>query len=147
MPWGGIDFDQRRWTIPSTRMKAGQVHVVPLSSAAVKLLETMRPEQPSSADRVFSVGGATRSNMAMTMLLRRMKVDHATVHGFRSTFRDWAGDETSYPRELIEQALAHTISNKAERAYRRGTAIERRRELMEAWAAYLIHSSTDESVK
>ena len=75
--------------------------------------------------------------MAMTMLLRRMKVDNATVHGFGSSFRDWGGDKTSYPRELIEQALAHTISNKAERAYRRGTAIERRRDLMESWAMYL----------
>jgi integrase len=75
--------------------------------------------------------------MAMAMLLRRMGRGDITVHGFRSTFRDWAGDATSCPRELVEQALAHTISNKAERAYRRGTAVERRRELMEAWSTYL----------
>lgn len=135
--WGEIDLDQRLWTVPGTRMKAGQEHVVPLSRPAVELLESMRTGDPGSTDRIFAIGGATRSNMAMTMLLRRMKVDNATVHGFRSTFRDWAGDRTSYPRELIEQALAHTISNKAERAYRRGTAIERRRELMESWATFL----------
>lgn len=75
--------------------------------------------------------------MAMSMLLRRMSYSHITVHGFRSTFRDWAGDATDYPREIVEQALAHIIENKAERAYRRGTAIERRRELMEAWSAYV----------
>jgi integrase len=75
--------------------------------------------------------------MAMTMLLRRMKYGHVTVHGFRSTFRDWAGDCTKYPRELIEAALAHTIQNKAEKAYRRGTAVERRRNLMQDWADFI----------
>ena len=135
--WGEIDLDARLWTIPASRMKAAAEHVVPLSDAVVDLLKTLRPEKVAPADRVFSVAGAARSNMAMTMLLRRMKADHVTVHGFRSTFRDWAGDATNYPRELVEQALAHTIQNKAERAYRRGTAVERRRELMQAWAGYL----------
>lgn len=135
--WGEIDLGRRLWTVPASRMKARTEHVVPLSEQAIELLQTLQPDVPDPRDRVFSVAGATRSNIAMSMLLRRMKVDHATVHGFRSTFRDWAGDETSFPRELVEQALAHTISNKAERAYRRGTAIERRRELMELWATYL----------
>ena len=134
--WGEIDLDHKLWTVPASRMKARAEHVVPLSGSAIDILTGLRSETAQPQDRVFAVGGAIRSNMAMTMLLRRMNVD-ATVHGFRSSFRDWAGDETTFPRELIEQALAHTISNKAERAYRRGTAIERRRELMVSWDQYL----------
>lgn len=135
--WGEVDLANALWTVPAPRMKAGVEHVVPLSTQALTLLQALRPEEPKREDRVFSIAGATRSNMAMTMLLRRMKFGHVTVHGFRSTFRDWAGDATSYPRDLVEQALAHTIQNKAERAYRRGTAVERRRELMTDWADFL----------
>ncbi len=135
--WGEIDMDDRSWTVPSERMKAGEEHVVPLSAAAIALLRSVRPEAPKNTDIVFAVKGTPRSNMAMAMLLKRMEYGHATTHGFRSTFRDWAGDMTEYPRELIEQALAHTIQNKAERAYRRGTAIKRRMQLMEDWAGYL----------
>jgi integrase len=135
--WGEIDMVDRTWTIPGNRMKAGEEHVVPLSTAAIVLLESVRPQAPKDTDIVFGMKGAPRSNMAMAMLLKRMEYGHATTHGFRSTFRDWAGDMTEYPRELIEQALAHTIQNKAERAYRRGTAIKRRMQLMEDWAAYL----------
>lgn len=134
--WGEVDFKEKIWTVPAERMKAGVEHVVPLCDAALALLEALRPDEPNTGDLIFAVGGAAKSNMAMAMLLRRMKVD-VTTHGFRSTFRDWAGDATDFPRELIEQALAHTIENKAERAYRRGTAIERRRTLMAAWAKYL----------
>lgn len=136
--WGEIDMDRKLWTVPAERMKAGVEHVVPLSNAAVRLLQQLRPEKPPRDSRVFAVGGAPRSNMAMSMLLRRMKRHDITTHGFRSTFRDWAGDATNYPRELVEQALAHTIQNKAERAYRRGTAIERRRALMEDWSEFLL---------
>lgn len=135
--WGEIDLKQNLWTIPGSRMKAGVEHCVPLSESAAKLLTGLRPADPKPHQRVFEVRGVARSNMAMAMLLRRMKQGHITVHGFRSTFRDWAGDATSYPRELIEQALAHTIENKAERAYRRGTAIERRRALMQDWDDFL----------
>lgn len=135
--WGEIDLEAKLWTVPGHRMKAAAEHAVPLSNAAVELLKRIAPKEVKPDTRVFGVAGVPRSNMAMTMLLRRMKFGHVTVHGFRSTFRDWAGDATSYPRELVEQALAHTIGNKAERAYRRGTAIARRRELMEAWAEYL----------
>lgn len=134
--WGEIDFDQKLWTIPARRMKAGVEHVVPLSEAAIAILQTLKSEAPTETDTVFAVGGAARSNMAMAMLLRRMGLK-VTTHGMRSTFRDWAGDATEFPRDLVEQALAHTISNKAERAYRRGTAIERRRVLMDAWEKYL----------
>lgn len=136
--WGELDLDAGLWALPAHRMKAGVEHVVPLSGPAIELLKGLRPEEAEPGAKVFSVAGAARSNMAMTMLLRRMKAENATVHGFRSTFRDWAGDATNYPRELIEQALAHTIENKSERAYRRGTAVERRRELMQAWANYLL---------
>jgi integrase len=121
-------------------MKAGADHTVPLSGAALGVLERMRPAAPAASSSVFGISGAPRSNMAMTMLLRRMGRTNITVHGFRSTFRDWAGDATDHPRELVEQALAHTIANKAERAYRRGTAIERRRPLMEAWSLFLEES-------
>ncbi|WP_334656625.1 tyrosine-type recombinase/integrase [Sphingomonas panaciterrae] len=140
--WGEVDMAKKSWTVPAARMKAGAEHVVPLSQAALDLLKRVEPAivQPEAA--IFGVGGAARSNMAMAMLLRRMKHGDITTHGFRSTFRDWAGDATDYPRELIEAALAHTIQNKAERAYRRGTAIERRRELMERWAAYLGNTPT-----
>ncbi|WP_430386736.1 tyrosine-type recombinase/integrase [Blastomonas fulva] len=136
--WGEIDMDKAIWTVPASRMKAGAEHCVPLASSALELLSKSRPDKVEPATLVFAVGGAPRSNMAMAMLLRRMNYGHITVHGFRSTFRDWAGDATSFPRELVEQALAHTIQNKAERAYRRGTAIERRRELMQAWDDYLL---------
>lgn len=135
--WAEIDFERRIWTVPKERMKAGAEHAVPLSHAAIELLTNLKPPAANPKDRVFAVAGTARSNMAMAMLLRRMGFGHITVHGFRSTFRDWAGDGTEFPRELVEQALAHTITNKAERAYRRGTALERRRELMSAWATFL----------
>ena len=136
--WGEMDLNERLWTIPARRMKAGAEHIVPLSTAALALLENIKPVGIDPVAPVFAINGAARSNMAMAMLLRRMGRGEITVHGFRSTFRDWAGDATSYPRELVEQALAHTIQNKAERAYRRGTAIERRRDLMSAWASFLM---------
>jgi integrase len=135
--WAEIDLTDKLWRIPASRMKAGAEHVVPLSDAAVALLTKLRGERPNPAEPVFAIGGAARSNMAMAMLLRRMNYGHVTTHGFRSTFRDWAGDCTNHPREVIEAALAHTIQNKAEKAYRRGTAVERRRLLMREWADYL----------
>ncbi len=135
--WSEIDLDSKLWTVPASRMKAGAQHVVPLSNAAIELLRSIMPGKVTAEELVFAVGGAARSNMAMAMLLRRMGRSDFTTHGFRSTFRDWAGDKTEHPRELIEQALAHTIQNKAEAAYRRFTAIDRRRVLMEDWAMYL----------
>ncbi|GAA0439524.1 MULTISPECIES: tyrosine-type recombinase/integrase [Sphingomonas] len=135
--WGEIDCHQKLWTIPASRMKAGAEHIVPLSDAAMALLQSIRPDAMNPSEPIFAIAGAARSNMAMTMLLRRMGYGHVTTHGFRSTFRDWAGDTTTYPREIVEQALAHTIQNKAERAYRRGTAVDRRRQLMHDWAGYL----------
>jgi integrase len=136
--WAEVDLEAALWTIPAKRMKAGVQHVVPLSPPAIEMLRALKTDQSLPKDRIFAVAGVARSNMAMNMLLRRMKRDNVTTHGFRSTFRDWAGDETDYPRELIEQALAHSIQNKAERAYRRSTAIDRRRKLMDDWAFYLF---------
>ena len=135
--WGEIDFEEKQWRVPAARMKAGIEHIVPLADAALGMLERLKPDEIGPNDIVFAVGGTARSNMAMAMLLRRMGHNNITTHGFRSTFRDWAGDCTSHPREIIEAALAHTIQNKAEAAYRRGTAIERRRALMDEWAGYL----------
>lgn len=135
--WQEVDLHEGLWRIPASRMKAGVEHVVPLSDAAVALLTAISPEPRKPAAAIFSLNGNARSNMAMAMLLRRMNFDHVTVHGFRSTFRDWAGDCTQHPREVIETALAHTIQSKAEKAYRRGTAVERRRTLMQDWSNYL----------
>jgi integrase len=136
MRWDEIDLDKKVWTVPAHRMKAGREHRVPLSRRAAAILVRLTEQGPG--DFVFpgQGGGKPLSNMAMEMMLRRMKIENVTVHGFRSSFRDWAGNETSYPRELIETALAHIIGDKAEQAYRRGDALEKRRNLMETWAGY-----------
>jgi integrase len=134
--WSEMDLEAAIWKVPALRMKAGVEHAVPLSSAAILLLCSLHKTRVS--DHVFpgQKTGRPLSGMAMEMLLRRMKIENATVHGFRSSFRDWCGDETSFPREIAEAALAHKIGNEVEQAYRRGTAIEKRRRLMEVWAAY-----------
>lgn len=127
------------WTIPPERMKEGREHRVPLSRQALACLERVG----STKGLLFPGRGKTGklSNMAMDMLLRRMKQKPYTVHGFRSTFRDWAGDCTNFPREIAEAALSHSVGDAAERAYRRGDALERRRLLMESWANYLDDAS------
>ncbi|MEH6718855.1 MAG: integrase arm-type DNA-binding domain-containing protein [Aurantimonas endophytica] len=134
--WSEIDFEAGLWTIPAARMKAGREHVVPLTSEAVSILRQMA--EVSSIGFVFGGAkpGKPLSSMAMAMTLRRMKVD-VTPHGFRSSFRDFAGNETNAPREIAEEALAHTVGDAVERAYRRGAAIVRRRALMETWASFL----------
>ena len=134
--WSEVDLDKALWTIPANRMKAGREHRVPLPGQAVALLRELH--ELRTGDLVFpgQKRGKPLSVMAMDMLLRRMKVD-VTVHGFRSSFRDWCAEETSFPREVAEQALAHVVGDATERAYRRGDALEKRRELMEAWEAYL----------
>lgn len=134
--WTEIDLQAALWTIPAERTKAGREHRVPLSAAAMAVLE--RLAEGRTGDLVFpgAKTGSKLSSMAMEMLLRRMKVTGATVHGFRSSFRDWAGNETGFAREVAEAALSHVIGDKAEQAYRRGDALQKRRELMEAWANY-----------
>lgn len=137
LTWSEINFDQAIWTVPGERMKAGVQHQVPLSQRALTLLHRLKGDNAGATSYVFvSERKQPLSNMAMSMLLRRMEQGSITVHGFRSTFRDWAGEMTSFPREDIEMALAHTIGSKAERAYRRGKALEKRRELMAAWASF-----------
>ena len=131
--WGEVDLEKAIWTIPPARMKASKEHRVPLSPRAVEILEFLKPLNKTW---VFPAAkGGKLSGMAMTMVLRRMKVD-ATVHGFRSAFRDWAAECTGYAHEVCEMALAHVIGNKAEAAYRRGDLFEKRRRLMTDWAAY-----------
>jgi integrase len=134
--WSEIDLDKKIWTVPANRMKPGRVHRVPLSARAVSILKHLAV--PKSGDFVFPghSRGKSLSNMAMEMMLRRMNIEGATVHGFRSSFRDWAGNVTTFPREVTETALSHVIGDKAEQAYRRSDALEKRRKLMEAWASY-----------
>ena len=131
--WSEVDLAKAVWTVPAERMKAGREHRIPLSSRAVVILE-----ETKQLGGKYLFPGAQRdklSGMAMAMLLRRIKQD-VTVHGFRSTFRDWAAECTGYSHEVAEMALAHTISNAVERAYRRGDLFEKRRRLMVDWAAY-----------
>jgi integrase len=131
--WSEIDLGKAIWTIPADRMKAGKEHRVPLSPRALEILESLKP---LGSEWLFpGAKGGKLSGMAMTMLMRRMEVD-ATVHGFRSGFRDWAAECTGYAHEVAEMALAHTIENKVERAYRRGDLFEKRRRLMDDWATY-----------
>ena len=139
--WDEIDLDARIWTVPAARTKAAREHRVPLSDRAVTVLREMAAA--GHAEFVFPgrQSGHPLSGMAFEMLLRRMKSPY-TAHGFRSSFRDWAGNETGFPRELAEHALAHVIGDKAEQAYRRGDALERRRELMDAWARYCAGRET-----
>ena len=145
--WGEIDTEQALWVIPAERMKASKEHVVPLSPAALSLLQSL--PRIVGSDHIFpSTKGGRLSDMAMTSVIRRMNagteplwVDCAgkpiVAHGLRSTFRDWVGETTSFPREVIEHALAHQLKDRVEAAYSRGTALAKRRELMREWAIYL----------
>ena len=139
--WSEFDLDAGVWTIPAERMKAGKEHEVPLSKRAVELL-TELPRERGGYVFPGAKAKAPLSNMAMLELLRGMNSDGLTVHGFRSTFRDWAGDRTNFAREVIEHALAHRIKDKAEASYRRSAALEKRRKLMEAWAQYCSAPAT-----
>lgn len=131
--WGEVDVEKAVWTIPADRMKAGKEHRVPLSPRAIEILKSVKPLR---SNYLFpSDKGGKLSTMAMSMLLRRMKLD-CTVHGFRSAFRDWSAECTGYAHEVCEMALAHSIGNKAEAAYRRGDLFDKRRRLMNEWATY-----------
>jgi integrase len=132
--WSEIDRTHKLWVVPAERMKAGRPHRVPLSDRALKILD----ELPCEGDALFvgSKASAHMSNMAMAMLLKRVGREDITVHGFRSTFRDWAAEQTSYPNHVVEMALAHTIGDKVEAAYRRGDLLTQRARLMAEWARY-----------
>jgi integrase len=130
--WAEIDLAAKVWTIPAARMKAGVEHRVPLSARAAEILESLSKYR--SGDFVFP-GHRIGCPIGATSL-RKECLGAQTIHGFRSSFRDWAGNETNFPREVAEQALAHAIGDKSEQAYRRGDALEKRRALMEAWSSY-----------
>jgi integrase len=134
--WDEVNTSGKVWTVPGDRMKAGKEHRVPLSSRALAILSDEHDVRTS--DYVFPGGKAGKplSNMAMTEVLRRMGRRDITVHGFRSTFRDWAAERTNFPSEVVEMALAHAVSDKVEAAYRRGDLLEKRRRLMAEWASY-----------
>jgi integrase len=132
--WDEIDLDAKTWTVPADRMKKGKEHIVPLSKRVVDVLKAV----PRTGEFVFAGAKADKpiSNMAMLELLRGMRGNGDTVHGFRSSFRDWAGDRTNHPHEVVEFALAHAIPDKVQAAYRRYSALPKRRALMEAWAQF-----------
>lgn len=135
--WAEFDLDRRIWTIPGERMKAGAEHRVPLTDPALALLRKMAAIRIKESDWVFR-GQRPRqplSNMAMAMTLRRMELD-VTPHGFRSTFRTWVAEQTRFPHDVAEAALAHTQGDRVVAAYQRGDLFDKRRELMQAWAAY-----------
>ena len=138
-----IDRVGRVWTVPADRMKAGREHTVPLSDAALALLDdlTFEGQQPSDFLFAGSKPGVAISNMTMAMVLKRMGREAITVHGFRSTFRDWCAEATNYPREIAEASLAHTLRDKVEAAYQRGAMLEKRRKVMQAWSDYCNDSS------
>jgi integrase len=139
--WNEIDFGAQVWTIPASRMKAGLLHRAPLSARAMEIVERMA--EIRTGDLVFA-GQRRRRPLSGTTLAAL--VPGATVHGFRSAFRDWAGEETSFPREIAEQALAHATGDAVEQAYRRGDALEKRRALMQAWSAFCEPGATGKVV-
>jgi integrase len=132
--WTEIDTDRAVWTVPAERMKGRREHRVPLSRAALAVLERAR----QAGEFVFPNTGRSQplSNMAMLKMMERMGRPELTTHGFRSTFRDWVAEQTAFPSEVAEAALAHAIGNKTEAAYRRGDMFERRRRLMDAWTEF-----------
>ncbi len=145
--WEEIDVDRALWTVPPWRMKGKREHRVPLTEAALSVLRSMRFLRSDTKDPAALVfpgqqKGKPLSDMSLTAVLRRMNRHDLTVHGFRSTFRDWVGEATTHPRELAEAALAHTLRDKTEAAYARGDLLDRRRRLMEEWAAFC----TDDTV-
>jgi integrase len=140
--WSEIDLGAKVWTVPATRIKAGREHRVPLSPRALAIIEGLWPVRVS--EFVFPGHRSDRplGDMALHMVLKRMEIPY-TVHGFRSSFRDWCGEATNFPREVAEAALAHVVGDETERAYRRGDALEKRRKLMDAWATYCEAKSSN----
>jgi integrase len=141
--WDEIDLEAKVWNIPGDRMKAGKSHSVPLSDAAMDLLKTMSGFIAGhKGELVFKgVGGKPLSDMTLTKALRDAGIKSATVHGFRSSFRDWAAEQTSFPGEWAEAALAHELPSKVEAAYRRTKYLDQRRKLMDAWSSYVAGES------
>lgn len=134
--WSEIDLANGTWIVPADRMKAGREHRVPLSAPAIAILQRMREIHNGQLVFPGRFGDQPLSGMALLQLLKRMGRGDLTVHGLRSSFRDWAAERTNYPREVAEMALAHAVSDQVEAAYRRGDLFDKRRRLMEAWARY-----------
>jgi integrase len=133
--WNEIDLNEKIWTVPASRMKGGREHRCPLSRAAMEVLSRLGQRE---REQLLFMGRnkGPLSGMALLMLIRRMKFKNVTVHGFRSTFRDWAAERTNFQREVAEAALAHVVGDKVEAAYRRSDLFEKRRRLMEAWGEF-----------
>jgi hypothetical protein len=144
--WGEINLTERLWTIPAERMKAGKEHRAPLSDAAMAILDKMQAIR--SGDYVFPgrLRGRSLSSMSLLVVMRGMGRRGLTTHGFRSSFRDWAAERTAFPAEVAEMALAHTVADAVERAYRRGDLFEKRRQLAEAWATFCAAPSVGADV-
>jgi integrase len=134
--WDEIDLEVRTWTVPAGRMKNGREHRVPLSDRALEILQEGPREEGNDFIFIGASAGSGLSNTALTRVLRQMQRRDVTVHGFRSTFMDWAHDKTAFPKVVIDMALAHVVGDKVEAAYRRGDLFAKRKQLMAAWAAY-----------
>lgn len=145
--WGEFNLVEKLWTVPGERMKAGKEHRVPLSARCIEIIEQIKTTpsgMPDPEDFAFpGPKGGALSNMALLMTLRRMGHADLTAHGFRSTFRDWAAERTGFPSEVAEMALAHTVGDKVEAAYRRGDLFAKRRQIMEAWARFCTTGTPD----
>jgi integrase len=135
MTWSEIDWDKQTWTIPASRMKAGREQVVPLCARAMELLTLQRQRSNGSGFVFEGYNGTRMADVSMRSVLSYMQVK-TSVHGFRSTFRDWAGDKTHFQREHVEACLAHRVGNSVEQAYRRSDALDKRREILTAWSAF-----------
>jgi integrase len=142
--WEEFNFADKIWTVPATRMKAGKEHRIPLSPAALNIVEGLRGVDPVW---IFAENGDRIGKLRMARILERMNLKGSvTVHGFRSTFKDWASDNTSFPSEMAEIALAHKVGTKVEQAYRRSDMMERRRKMMTAWAQFITTPATTANV-
>jgi len=145
--WNEIDWHEQTWTVPASRTKANREHIVPLSTGAMAVLREVKLLRSSDADFIFpGRNGAAQTKMTLLMLLQRRMGRPVTNHGFRSAFRDWCGDEADISRELAEGCLAHAIKNITERAYRRKTAVERRRRVMQSWCDFILPPVSTEIV-
>jgi integrase len=134
--WDEFDLERAVWTVPAHRMKGGREHRVPLSARALAIVKAVHEGEGGEFAFAGYKPGRPLSGTALEMVLRRMKINDVTVHGFRSAFRDWAAECTNFPNEVCEAALAHAVTNKVEAAYKRTDLFEKRRKLMDAWAAF-----------
>jgi integrase len=136
--WDEIDLHRKTWTVPAGRMKAGEAHVVPLAKAALDLLEALPRERGNEYLFVGRGTGTRLAETAMISVLARMRRTDVTIHGFRSTFRDWSAEQTAFPHDVCEMALAHTVGDASTRAYKRSKLLPKRRQLTDAWARYCV---------